>query len=722
VPGKSGESPLVERIVGADPELRMPPEGKGELLSADTVAIIRTWIDQGAVWPADIQPSAAAAAEHWSLKPLVRPPLPLVAGSSNANPIDAFVRAALAEQGLQPSAEADRRTLIRRVSFDLIGLAPTPAEVAAFVADRSSDAYERLVDRLLASPRYGERWARHWMDVAHFAETHGNDQDRPRPNAWPYRDYLIRSFNDDKPYARFVAEQIAGDVLYPDDPQASVALGFLAAGPWDESSLMCIGDDTVDKKLAQVLDRDDMITNVMSTFISATVHCARCHNHKFDPITQAEYYGLQAVFSGVDRAERAFDPDPSVHARRRTLDERKQIVATRAGEELIADPAVESELLALEGEFRRSRDMWHVLPPVTVTTTNGSVATPQADGSLLFGGVAPEKDTYTLTLETELAGITAVRLEVLADPSLPQQGPGRHENGNLHLSEFKLSAAPVVGGESAQVPISAAYADFDQAGWGIAAAIDGKPDTAWGVHPEVGRDHVAMFVLREPLRTSGRIRLTVVLEQLHGRSHLIGRPRLSVTTVADPTSARPVPAPLAAIMAIAPSDRTTAQKAELARALRTRQLDRELAALPPPQIVYAATSNFKASGNFHPAVKPRPVQVLRRGDINQPMQEASPCALSCIGGLDSRIAVDSPDDEASRRAGLAHWLVNPRNVLAWRSIVNRIWHYHFDRGIVDTPNDFGRMGGAPSHPELLDWLAADSRDSGGSLKRLHRLI
>ena len=271
LPGKGSESPLLLRIAAADADQRMPP--KGDRLPADAVAIIKTWINQGASWP-DAADAAEPDDNHWSLGPLVRPEVPQVADASPASPIDRFILAKLAASGLAPTGPADRRTLLRRLSIDLTGLPPTPEELAAFLSDTSADAYERQVDRLLASPRYGERWARHWMDVVHFAETHGNDQDRPRPNAWPYRDYLIRSFNEDKPYARFVEEQVAGDLLFPDDPQAIVALGFLAAGPWDESSQMCIVDDTIDKKLAQVLDRDDMITNLMSTVTSTTVHCA----------------------------------------------------------------------------------------------------------------------------------------------------------------------------------------------------------------------------------------------------------------------------------------------------------------------------------------------------------------------------------------------------------------------------------------------------------------
>src|SRR5262249_43079889 len=252
---------------------------------------------------------APADKPHWAYQPLVRPAAPPVSEPAFSqwpqNHIDAFILAKLHENGLRPSPPAEPRALLRRIYFDLIGLPPTPEEMAEFEAEVAKaqvphsafhiphSALEKVVDRLLASPHYGERWARHWLDVAHFAESHGHDQDRPRPNAWPYRDYLIRSFNEDKPYARFVAEQVAGDVLFPNDPQATVALGFLAAGPWDESSLRDIVADTVDNKIAQVLDRDDMLTTVMTTFVSATVNCARCHNHKFDPISQQDYYALQ---------------------------------------------------------------------------------------------------------------------------------------------------------------------------------------------------------------------------------------------------------------------------------------------------------------------------------------------------------------------------------------------------------------------------------------------
>jgi len=590
------------------------------------------------------------------------------------------------------------------------------------LADTADGAYERVVDRLLASPRFGERWARHWMDVVHFAETHGNDEDRPRPNAWPYRDYLIRSFNEDKPYAHFVQEQVAGDALFPDDPRAIVGLGMLAAGPWDESSQMGILDDTVDKKIAQVLDRDDMISTVMSTFSGATVHCARCHNHKFDPFSQADYYSLQAVFAGVDRAERPFDADPAVFQRRRELAQRKRQIDALDEQKLVADVALKTELAALELAFTGDRSIWKVLPPTAIASANGSAPKLQPDGSILFFGTRPERNTYTLTLETDLAAITAVQVEVLKDESLPHEGPGRQDNGNLHLSEFKLSVAPADGGAATPVAIASATADFNQEGWGVARAIDGDPATAWGIFPEVGKSHMAVFVLREPLQTNSRARLEVKLEQLHGGGHLIGRPRISVTAAAKPAAAVPIPAVIEAILATESSKQTTAQRLELGRFLLAWKLERDLAALPPPQLVYAAASDFKVDGNFRPSAKPRPVHLLRRGDIHQPLAEAESGALSCFAGLDARFKLPDAGDEMSRRAALARWLVDPKNVLTWRTIANRVWHYHFGRGICDTPNDLGKMGGVPSHPELLDWLAVELRDSGGSLKKFHRQL
>jgi mono/diheme cytochrome c family protein len=325
--GDPESSYLLELIVPVDGRAAMPKNA--DPLTAAEIEAVRRWIASGAQWPPEVKLSAARVTDTdwWSLRPLVRPAVPdppqdvLV-----RNPIDAFVADKHRELGLAFSPEADRRTLIRRLVFDLTGLPPTPEEVEAFVADTTSDAYERLVDRLLSSPRYGERWARHWLDVVHFGETHGYDKDKPRPNAWPYRDYVIRSLNDDKPYGRFLAEQIAGDVLFPGTSDGIEALGFIAAGPWDLIGHAEVPETKLDGRIARHLDRDDMVQNTIMTFNSLTVGCAQCHHHKFDPITQEDYYGLQAVFAALDRADRPFDPDPETAVQRQRLAERRRIL------------------------------------------------------------------------------------------------------------------------------------------------------------------------------------------------------------------------------------------------------------------------------------------------------------------------------------------------------------------------------------------------------------
>jgi hypothetical protein len=447
----------------------MPPK---KSLSESDRAVINEWIATGAAWgrdltaPADDMAQNQPASDWWSLQPLRRPEVPSQAGSPwPRNPIDHFVLAKLAEKGLRPSPEADRRTLVRRLYFDLIGLPPSPAEVRAFLDDREPQAYERLVDRLLASPHYGERWARHWLDVVHYGETHGYDKDKPRENAWPYRDYVIRAFNADKPYGRFVQEQIAGDVLFSGTRDGIEALGFIAAGPWDFIGHAELPETKIDGKIARHLDRDDMVANTTGTFISLTVQCAQCHDHKFDPITQEDYYSLQAVFAALDRADKSYTIESS---------------------------------------------------PV------GENARPATTGIVYAGTV-------------------------------------HHGSGS-----------------------------------------------------------------------------------------------------------------------------------------------------------FAGTG---ASGG-----RPREIRVLLRGDVTQPGEVVAPGAVAAVPGLVGRFELPREATEGDARAALARWLTAAENPLTWRSIVNRLWLYHFGRGLVDTPNDFGRMGQLPSHPELLDWLAVEFRDGGQSIKSLHRLI
>ena len=728
-PGKPDESLLIQAIAQSGEVPKMPPKGK---LPDAVVADFRRWVEMGAPDPRAGTASPKAGAnprDWWSLRPLGRPPVPRLETADARRwartPIDAFIVAKLAEKQLTPAPEADPRTLVRRLFFDLIGLPPTPADIEAFLADPAPDAYDRLVDRLLDSPQYGERWARHWMDAVHFAETHGHDQDRIREHAWPYRDYLIESFNRDTPYTRFIEEQLASDVLYPDEPRLAVALGFIAAGPWDESSLRDIREDSIDREIGHYLDRDDMVSTVMSTFASATVHCARCHDHKFDPITQDDYYALQADFAGVERANRAYDPDPAVHRRRRELKGRKAALE-RGDPALLAsllEPAFQAEVASWEAELRASRVVWTTLDPIELKSAGAATLTKQADLSILSGGTRPVEETTTVVAETRLTGITAIRLEVLPDDRLPSHGPGRNDNGNLHLTEFRLSAAAVGKPADAKaVAVTRAVADFNQTGWGIAAAIDANAQTAWGIYPEVGKPHEAAFELKEDVGFEGGTRLTITLQQTFPAGHPIGRFRLSVTNATRPARLKALPEAVARVTAVPIAERTAEQKVALARLYLAESIERDLAALPPQRFVYAGASDFIPDASHKPPGKPRIVRVLARGDIHKPGAIATPGALSCLDHRPARFAIADDNDEGARRAALARWVCDPRNPLTWRSIVNRVWHHHFGRGIVDTPNDFGRMGAAPTHPELLDWLAATFLEQGGSLKRLHRLI
>ncbi len=662
----------------------------------------------GIAWIARAEP----AARWWAFAPLKSPPVP----KGTDHPVDAFIRSKLTDKGLSPATEADRRILVRRLTFDLLGLPPTPEEIDDFLKDTSSNAYEKLVDRLLASPAYGERQARHWMDVAHFAETHGHDQDRVRPNAWRYRDYLIDAFNADRPYARFVQEQIAGDVLFPNEPQLLPALGFLAAGPWDESSLRDIREDSIDREIARYLDRDDMISTAMGTFVSLTVGCARCHDHKFDPISIDDYYRLQAVFAGVGRGNVAFDPDPSFAKKRRELTASLKAVDAN-------DPNLQSRLTDAtfvkelrEWEKRQSAKLnpWQAIEVVSAVAEQGSTLTAMPDGSFRSSHAKrPEREVYVVSFKTKLPRVTALRLELLTDDTFPHRGPGLQDNGNLHLSEAKI----VHGKEP--VALGTPTSDWDQEGWTVRHAVDGNPATAWGIYPKVGVPHEAVFPFAKPV---GGDTFTVRLEQLHGGGHLIGRFRLSATAEDKPGLAQPLPPTVAETLRTAEADRTPKQRDELARHFLRQTLAREFAAIPSPQQVYAIAANFEPDGSHKPLAKPRSVHLLKRGDIRKPGDEMEPAALSCLPELPGAFSLAENHSEGARRAALAKWLSDDKNPLVWRSIVNRAWQQHFGRGIVDTPNDFGKMGGTPTHPELLDWLAVWFRDEAkGSLKKLHKL-
>ncbi len=568
----------------------------------------------------------------WSLQPLDKPAVP----AHSAHPIDAFVAATLASRGLAMSPQADARTLCRRVTFDLIGLPPSPEDLDAYVADTRPDKYERLVDRLLASPRHGERWARHWLDVVHYADTHGYDKDQPRPHAWPYRDYVIRAFDTDKPYARFVQEQVAGDVLFPGTRDGIEALGFLAAGPWDLIGHAEVAEDKIDGKIARHFDRDDMVGNVMGSFTSLTVQCAQCHDHKFDPVTQADYYALQAVFAALDRADKTYDVDQDTARLRR---------------EATVPP-----------EFG-----WH-------------------------SGIEASPDTPKW-VQVDLGARVTIARVVLRGAEDDFNGIGA---GFGFPRRFRIEVSDDDAFNDAPT-VLAAHETEDLANPGLA------PQEFAG-NGTVGR-FVRVTATRLAARKGDFIAALAELQVFDAAG-------ANVALHAPVTSGDSIEAP------------PRWRRANLTDGLYPPS---ERASLPAPERVYAGTvhtgsGTFRGTGAL--GGKPRPIFVLARGQVTRPGREVQPAALAALEPLlPSRfdLAPDAP--EGARRAALARWLTDPRNPLIWRSVVNRVWHYHFGRGLAATPDDFGRMGSPPTRQDLLDWLAATFRDDlAGSLKALHRLI
>jgi cytochrome c553 len=715
ISGKSAESRLVRLTAGLDPDRLMPP--KGERLTREQIGVLRAWIDQGADWPGAAE--AADPREWWSLRPLSRPPLPELNAADHAwtrNAVDRFILAKLREKGLAPSREADRRTLIRRLYFDLIGLPPTPNEVDTFVKDQSADAYERLVDRLLASPHHGERWARHWLDVVHYGDTHGYDKDQPRPNAWPYRDYVIRALNSDKPYSRFVQEQIAGDVLFPGTLDGVTALGFIAAGPWDLIGHVEVPETKIDGKVARHLDRDDMVANTINTFTSLTVQCAQCHNHKFDPIPQEDYYRLQAVFAALDRADRPYHTDPAAARKHAELTARRMELKRRQEE--------------LDAKVKQ-------LGCKELAEIDRKIAAAGKPGALKpeygYHSQIEAKPDRTKWVQVDLGRSVELQRVVLwgchDDFNNIGAGFGFPVRFKVEISddpEFKTGVRFVADHTAADVANPGVVAQsFAAKGWQgryirvtatrlalrqndyIFALAELEVFDAAGKNVASGRSVTALDSIEAPVRWR---KSNLTDGYAPGRHDAAERAQLQKERAA--LVARLI-------------DRETAKAiADVASGLA--KVDAELSKVPPTGLVYAGTIHNGGSAAFRgtgpDGGKPRPIFVLRRGNVLDRGKEAAPGALDVIAELPGVFELPANHPEGERRAALARWLTDVRNPLAWRSIVNRVWQYHFGRGIVATPNDFGRMGQLPTHPELLDWLAVEFRDGGQSLKALHRLL
>jgi hypothetical protein len=635
-------------------------------------------------------------------------------------PIDRFILAGLENKGLVPDPEVDRATFIRRATFDLHGLPPTPQEIEDFLSDPSPQAFEKLVDRLLASPRYGERWARHWLDIIHYADTHGFDKDKRRLLAWLFRDWLIRAFNQDMPYRRFVRYQVAGDVLFPDDADGVIATGFIAAGPWDFVGHVELAEGTIEKEKTRLLDRDDMVANTMSTFVSMTAHCARCHDHKFDPIPQRDYYRLQAVFAGLERGDRPV-LTKVVRDKRTALESQQARIRQNRTELLQKDQApAAAELARRDGELKQFQKELDAAPPPlgAPSPSNG-----------YHSGIEP-RAAVTKWVQVDLGKVVAIDAVRLI-PARPTDFPDTPGFGFPARFQVALSDDPAFG--RADIVADHTGADFPNPG-DNAFLLPMKRKQARFVRVTATklwpRTNDYVFALAELQVEAGGKNIALgqavtALDSIEaGRwSHryLVDNfdSRRSLEVQGDKAAADRRQALQARIrnaeqarQALVDSLLTPSTKAALARIdAATAGLEQQLLALRPAASVYTVVP--------HP---PRPIHVLRRGDVERKGKLVGPGTLSLLPGLPGEFKLAQPDDEGSRRAALADWLTDDRNVLAWRSVVNRVWQYHFGRGIVDTPNDFGKSGSLPTHPGLLDWLAVQFRDSGGSFKQLHRQI
>jgi mono/diheme cytochrome c family protein len=707
LPGEPDQSLLVVAIRHGDTDLQMPLDEK---LSDAEIDILIRWIERGAFDPRQTKIPERDLTDWWSLKALSAPSVP-----GAGHPIDAFIQSRLQEQNLSPASPADSAVILRRLYIDLHGLQPSPQQVRDWVATDSPQAYAELIDRLLESPRYGEHWARHWLDTIHFADSHGCEHDVKRPYAWRYRDYVIQRLNDDVSWDSFIREQLAADVFYPDQPQLMAGLGFIAAGPLELSRA---GTAPI---AFDYLDRDDMVTQTMAAFVSSTANCARCHTHKFDPITQEDYYALQAVFAGVGKGDIQFDTSPEILRQRRKLE---QIIAAAAtgNANVLLQPEYSQLISDWEAARKNEPARWHLLKPDVYVSAGGATLTRQSDGAILASDHLPDQETYTVTAPVDLGRLTAIRLEVLSDPSLPHNGPGRADNGNLHLSEVGFQYFSPDRDTPVPLKISRTTADFDQQGWTSAQAIDGDLQTGWAIYPQVNQSHEIVFELADPIDLVSGGKLAVRLKQFHPLKHVIGKFRLSVTD-APRGSADALSKEVSQILDNPVPQRSQQEAVMVAAIALKAYADREWNALPPQETVYGASAYWSHAQKLASPQKPKTVHLLLRGAFDKPVREVQPGALSALAHLPGRFDLEDPRNEAQRRAALADWLAHRDNPLTWRSIVNRVWQYHFGKGLCNTPNDFGRMGSEPSNVALLDWLAVWFRDEAkGSLKELHRLI
>lgn len=727
VPGQLEASPLWQRIVSDE----MPP--KAPLPDAER-EILKKWIQAGANWgPTDIDPlryssDARAGYDWWSLQPLRRPDIPTTDPDWSRNPIDRFIAARRNEAHLPPAEPAERRVLIRRLSFDLLGLPPTAEQVAQFVADPAPDAYERLVERCLASPHYGERWARHWLDVVRFGESNGFERDLPREHAWHYRDWVIEALNRDLPYDDFVRWQLAADALDVPELEARRALGFLVAGPHDT-----VIPVSVNMRQAMRQDElEDLIGVVGQTFLGLTINCARCHDHKFDPVTSREYYQLVAVFAGIDHAERTLTP-PDVAERLATLQTQ---IAHRTAE-------LQTEAAGIFASVRErsavpSQEPTPTVLPVPLALWDFTRDLQDRIGQLhgMWHGTAQQTDQ----------GIVLDGQSYVSTPTLPRDVSEKTLEVRLRLADLEQRGG---GALSLQTPDgrvfdAIVFGEQQPKHWMAGSNFFERTSPLGGVADEQAqREFITLtFVYRadgtiaayrngqeygRSYVSKGPVKFVAGQSQvLFGLRHAPagGNRYLKGTISAAKLYATALTPAQVAASAGAPGTYLTeddvlkklSPELRLQRQQRTAELTRwrnEQATLAKtaPVKLYTATHN-----------QPSETRTLRRGNVTDPGDVVSPAGLSAVVGWSGDLQLAPDALEQRRRHALARWITDRRNPLFARVMVNRLWHYHFGAGLVATPNDLGFNGGQPSHPELLEWLASEFVEGGYNLKQMHRLM
>lgn len=712
-PGSSDDSELLRRLTTDDVDELMPPRESNRSLSEKEISLIRRWIDQGAKWE-----------QHWSFRPLVAPPIPSVQPNPQApirNPIDAFVQSQLAEHDLQPSPEASRATLIRRLSLDLTGLPPTTEQVDAFLADIRPDAYQRAVDRLLDSPAYGQRMAWDWLDAARYADTNGYQGDRER-TMWPWRDWVVRAINDNMPYDQFTLWQLAGDLLPEATHEQKLATGFCRNHMINGEG----GRIAEENRVEYVMDMTETMGMV---WLGMTLNCCRCHDHKYDPITNQEYYQFFAFFNQTPVQGNGGDPQtapnlatPSAVQEQELASIQSQIASLDIQLQKMSRKLVSDQSTWEQTDLQRLSDatLWHPLR-ANKAFASGSPLRTLSDNSVLTSG-APDNDTYTFLASTDLARVTGIRLEAMRHETMTKGGLSKAESSNFVLTEIEFSQVNSESDDVPATPIASAEATFAQGGHKVTSAFDGDPKTGWAVHEGriVDREHSAVFRFKEPIEVDGDAQFKIVLrhDSVHKR-HNIGRFRISVTDVAEPKLTRAGDQLIAALKT--PVGKRSDEQRRLVgkthresvpayKALQNRR-DRLVKQRNKVQ------QGFPKVMVMADMAEARKTFILNRGLYNKPTDEVT---AKLPAFLPATTKTDGSDP--ANRSTLARWLVDPQNPLTARVTVNRFWQQMFGVGLVKTTEDFGAQGEIPAQMDLLNWLANRFQRDGWDVKNLMRLI